>query len=95
MGEKDKVLFTPRQIVEAILKVNGIKKGRWGLIVRFGMQASNVWAEEPSRLTPAALVAVIEIGVEPTPDEQADNNLVVDAGALWRKPKKVGTRLKK
>jgi hypothetical protein len=78
MAEPTQIVFKHKEVVEALLKQNAMHEGIWGLFVRFGLQAVNVGAS-PADLNPAAVLAVVEIGLQKFPEE---NNLSVDAAIV-------------
>ncbi len=63
MAEATQLKFSHKEIVEALVKDQGIHQGIWGLHVNFGMQATNVGTDENS-LNPSAVVAIISIGLQ-------------------------------
>jgi hypothetical protein len=78
MAETKQIVFTHKEVVEALLKQQGIHEGIWSLYVKFGLGAVNVGGSEDSVL-PAAIIPVIKIGIQ-----KADkiNNLSVDAAQV-------------
>ena len=78
-GEKSEMIVTShKKVVEALLKFNGIHEGTWGLFVRFGLGASNI-GENEQQLTPAAIIPVVEIGLQRFKNE---TNISVDAAKV-------------
>ena len=75
MAEATQITFTHREVVEALLKKHGVHEGLWGIYVKFGIKAANVGASE-SDVMPAAIVPVLEIGIQKFDTE---SNLSVDA----------------
>lgn len=78
MAETKQIAFTHKEVVEALLKQQGIHEGIWSLYVEFGLGAVNVGGSEDSVL-PAAIIPVVKIGIQ-----KADkvNNLSVDAAQV-------------
>ena len=78
MAEPDRIVFRHKEVVEALLRREGIKQGIWGLFIRFGIGGINVG---PTRdeLNPAAVVPVLEIGLQKFEEV---NNMSVDAATL-------------
>jgi hypothetical protein len=78
MAETKQIAFTHKEVVEALLKQQGIHEGIWSLYVEFGLGAVNVGASEDS-LLPAAVIPVLKIGLQ-----KADkvNSLSVDAARV-------------
>ncbi len=86
MPEPTQFVFTHREIVELLLKKQEIHEGIWGLYVRFGLKAANV-GSSPADQLPAAIVPVLEIGLQRGKEEGA---LFVDAAKVnpkGRRPK--------
>ncbi len=88
MAEASQITFSPKEIVEALVKKQNIHEGIWGLYVKFGIQAANV-AFGAADLLPAAVIPVMEIGIQKF-DEV--NNLSVDASAVNPKNSKAVTQ---
>jgi hypothetical protein len=76
MPESARIVFTHKQVVEALVRKQGIHEGIWGLYVRFGINAANVGPDASADLLPAAIIPVLEIGLQPF---EVVNNLSVDA----------------
>jgi hypothetical protein len=75
MAEATQIVFSHKEVVEALLKKQGIHEGIWGLYVKFGIGASNVGAS-PTDILPAAIVPVMELGLQKFDQE---NNIAVNA----------------
>jgi hypothetical protein len=75
MAETDRVSFTYREVVEALLRTQNIHEGIWGLFVEFALAASNVGPSD-EELKPAAIVPIVKIGLQRF---EKENNLSVDA----------------
>ena len=78
MAEATQISFKHVEIVELMLKKQGIHEGIWGLFIRFGMGASNVGPSE-AELVPAAIIPVLEIGLQKF---EKVTNLSVDAAQV-------------
>ncbi|MBM3774274.1 MAG: hypothetical protein FJW37_03840 [Acidobacteria bacterium] len=78
MAEAKQFVFTHREVVEALLKKQGIHEGIWGLYIRFGIKAANVGGS-PSELMPSAIIPVLEIGLQKFDKE---SNIAVDAALV-------------
>ena len=78
MSESTQIVFKHKEVVEALLKQQGIHEGIWGLFVRFGLQAANIGAS-PADMMPAAIVPLLEIGLQKFEQE---NNMAVDAARV-------------
>ena len=91
MAETKQIAFTHKEIVEALLKQQGIHEGIWTLSVEFGLGAANIRASDDS-LLPAAIIPVVKIGIQRA---ERVNNLSVDAAQVnpvAEAPKKTITR---
>ena len=84
MAEPIQIAFTHKEVVEALLKRQGIHEGLWGICVRFGIKGANVGASD-SDLMPAAIVPVLQIGLQKV---QKETNLSVDAAKVNPSPPK-------
>jgi hypothetical protein len=93
MPEAVKVVFDYKEVVEALIKAQGIHEGIWMLYVEFGLAAVNTPVREEDdadetdpfdRLTPTAVVPVKKLGIQRA---ERMSNLAVDAGVVNPKPK--------
>jgi len=90
MAETSQIIFSHKEVVEALIKQQGIHEGIWGLWVKFGIQGANVGAGL-TNLVPAAIVPVLEIGLQKFEEV---TNLSVDAAEVNPAPgKKQGGEL--
>jgi hypothetical protein len=78
-----RVSFTYKEVVEALVRKQGIHDGIWGLYIRFGINAANVGADPNAELAPAAIIPVLEIGLQKF---DVVNNLSIDAALVNPKP---------
>jgi hypothetical protein len=78
MAEASQIMFQYKEVVEALIKKQGLHEGIWALSVNFGMQATNVGVSE-SDVKPSAIVAILSIGLQKT---DKDNALSVDAAKV-------------
>ena len=78
MPEATQIVFKHRELVEILIKSQGIHDGIWGLFLRFGLGASNVGASE-AELQPAAIIPVLEIGLQKF---EKETNISVDAAKV-------------
>jgi hypothetical protein len=78
MPETSQIVFRHKELVELMLKQQGIHEGIWGLFIKFSLGASNVGPTQTD-LLPAAIVAVTEIGLQKFEQE---TNLSVDAAKV-------------
>ena len=82
MAEIGQLSFTYKEVVEALLKKQGIHEGIWGLWVRFGIRAANV-GEAETDIRPSAIIPILEIGLQKFAKE---TNVSVDAAKVNPKP---------
>jgi hypothetical protein len=78
MAEAKQIVFTYKEVVECLIKKQGIHEGIWGIFLRFGIQGANV-GPTGTDISPAAIVPVVEIGLQRM-DEIS--NIAVDAGVV-------------
>ena len=85
MAEVTQYTFSYKEVIEALIKQQGIHEGIWSIRVEFGMGAINVNTEEGSKdITPAAIIAVKSIGLQAGTEI---NSLTVDAAEVNPRPK--------
>jgi hypothetical protein len=77
-ADSQTIVTSHKKVVEALLKFHDIHDGIWGLFVRFGIAASNV-GENEQTLLPAAIVPVVEIGLQKF---EKETNVSVDAAKV-------------
>lgn len=82
MAEPSQITFSHKEVVEALIKQQGIHEGIWGIYVKFAIQAINV-GQGSSDLLPAAVIPVVEIGIQKF---EEINNLSIDAAKVNPKP---------
>ncbi len=84
MGKAGQFAFDHKEVVEALIKYQGIHEGIWMLQVRFGLTAANVNTDNsPNTQLPAAIVPIQEFGIVKT---EVETSLTVDAAKV--NPKK-------
>jgi hypothetical protein len=85
MAQATQYTFTYKEIVEALIKQQGLHEGLWMLRVEFGLAATNINSVEGGTdLTPAAIVPVKALGLQVGREE---NSLTVDAAKVNPSPK--------
>jgi hypothetical protein len=70
-----------KEVAEVLIRHVGATTGNWGVYVKFGLGATNL-ANQTGELHPAALVPVLELGVQEFPEP---NSLTVDAAEVKRR----------
>jgi hypothetical protein len=78
MPETNNIIFTYKELAEALIRQNQIHEGLWGIFVKFGLNAANV-ASSGGELTPSAIVGLLQIGIQRF---EKPNNLTVDANEV-------------
>ncbi len=78
MAEAEKITFSYKEVVEALIKQQGINEGKWALSIEFALAAVNA-GPGPDELEPAVIIPVRKIGIVKT-DE--DTSLSVDASVV-------------
>jgi hypothetical protein len=85
MAQATQYTFTYKEVVEALIKQQGLHEGLWMLRVEFGLAATNINSVEGGTdLTPAAIVPVKALGLQVG---REDNSLTVDAAKVNPLPK--------
>jgi hypothetical protein len=82
MAEPTQIVFSYKEVVEALLKKQGIHEGIWGIHVRFGIQAMNAGGSADD-LLPVAVVPLVNIGIQKFEEL---SSLSVDASVVNPKP---------
>lgn len=78
MAEPSQIVFSYKEVAEALVKKQGLHEGIWGLFAKFGMQATNIGMNE-SDLKPSVIIPILELGLQKFDKE---NNLSVDAAKV-------------
>lgn len=93
MSDVKVIQLTTKQVVEAMLKQQGITNGIWGLWVEFGIGAANV-PGPTGIVSPTALVPITKLGLQ---SMSQVTDISVDASSiasLEARPKKTGRKKK-
>ncbi|HLA77796.1 MAG TPA: hypothetical protein VJU18_09475 [Vicinamibacteria bacterium] len=80
------ITFQFKELAAVLARESGVRKGHWGLYVRFGLGAGNV-PQSQDELFPAAIVPIVELGIQ---EFEAPNSLTVDAATLDAKTDEEG-----
>ncbi len=88
MAETRQLTFSYKEVVECLIKKQGLSEGIWGLYVKFGINAANIGSGD-NDIRPAAIIPVLEIGLQRMPKE---NNISVDAAKVNPKPARRRTK---
>lgn len=78
MGEVNQYIFTPRAVAEALIKMQGLREGIWGLYVEFGVVSTTAGPTKEQQ-APAAVVPVVKLGLQRM---TAESTLAVDAAKV-------------
>lgn len=86
MGEQNlEYKFSHQEVVEALIKQQGLHEGIWMLSVQFGIGGLNIHnPETKTDLSPAAVVPIVAIGLA---KKDALNPLALDAAVVNPAPK--------
>ena len=86
MGEQlEEYKFSHKEVVEALIKQQGLHHGIWMLSVQFGIGAANIQNPENAQdINPAAIIPIAAIGLQ---KRNELNPLAVDASAVNPKSK--------
>jgi len=67
MGEPQTITFEYKEIIEALLKYQGIHEGIWALHLEFGLQVGNINVNPPEeKLVPGLIIPLLKIGIGKT-----------------------------
>jgi hypothetical protein len=83
MPEASQIIFSYKELVELLIKKQGLHEGIWGLNVNFGMQATNMGPND-SDLKPAAIIGILGIGLQKMDKE---TSLSLDAAKVNPRPR--------
>jgi hypothetical protein len=78
MADVNQYIFTPQAVAEALVKMQGLREGIWGLYVEFGVVSTTAGPSRDQQV-PAAVVPVVKLGLQRMP---AENSLAVDAARV-------------
>ena len=78
MPQTNNIVFSYKEIAEALVRKSDIHEGLWGIYIEFGLNASNI-AFTGGELTPSAVVAVSKIGIQRF---DKPSNLTIDAAEI-------------
>ncbi len=78
MAEIRTVILNHKEVVEALIKQQGLHEGIWQLYVEFGIGAANVPTGE-NQLSPSAIVPINRIGLSRV---DAENPIALDASKV-------------
>lgn len=83
MGEPKTIVFKYEEIIEALLKYQGIHDGIWGLHLEFGLQVGNIDVGSPEekkeKLVPGLIIPLLKIGIGKT---EQSGGISVDAAKV-------------
>ena len=72
------VIFSYKELAEALVRQADVHEGNWGIYVEFGLQGANV-TSPTGDLTPSAVVGDTKLGIQRFDNP---NNLTVDAAEI-------------
>jgi hypothetical protein len=79
MPETKNIVFSHKEVVEALIRYNNIHEGLWGLYIEFGLAGANVGPTPGGDLNPAAVIPVLKIGLQRS---ETPSNLTADAAVV-------------
>jgi len=84
MPETKSIVFTYKEVVEALIRYNSIHEGLWDLYIEFGLAAANIGPGPENEYSPAAIIPLKKIGIQRV---EKITNLTVDAAVVNPLPK--------
>ncbi|CAN5820852.1 MAG: hypothetical protein H0X49_15940 [Acidobacteria bacterium] len=85
MAEATRYTFSYKEVVEALIKQQGLHEGLWTLAVEFGLGATNIITTEGStELSPAAIIPIKALGLQRGIEV---NSITADAAVVNPRPK--------
>jgi len=63
MAQSERMTFTFKEITELMVRKAGVKEGLWAISLKLGIQGVSI-GQTPDELVPAAIVPILEIGIE-------------------------------
>jgi len=78
MVEATQIIYTHKELATLLVKDRGLHSGFWGIYVKFAIQAINL-GQTAADLLPAAVIPVLEIGLQKFDKE---TNLSVNAAEV-------------
>lgn len=85
MPEENKIVFNHKEVVETLIKRQGIHEGIWRLFVEFGLAGGNV-GPSSDQVVPSAILGVLRLGILLLPPEATEDALSVDAARVNPRP---------
>jgi hypothetical protein len=85
------ILVSYKDLAKLMVKHEGLHEGLWGVYIRFGLRATNipVQVEEHTSVMPAAILPILEIGIQPFAEA---TDLTIDAAVVNPKPRRKGAK---
>lgn len=81
MAEPTQIVFSHKEVAEALITQQGIHDGIWGLYIKFGIKGMNMGTSDGD-LLPTAVVPILQIGLQKF---EKVNNISVDAAQISKK----------
>lgn len=78
MSEPSQIMFSYKEVAEALVKKHGLHEGIWTLAINFGLQATNMGPND-SELKPVVMNAILGIGLQRA---EKETNLSVNAAVV-------------
>jgi hypothetical protein len=78
MAQPTQIVFSHREVVEALIRKQGIHEGIWGMYVRFQLKAAN-FGQTDMDVLPTAFISVLELGIQRF---EKESNIAIDAAKI-------------
>jgi hypothetical protein len=79
MAETNRITFTHKEVVEALIRNNDLHEGLWQLYVEFGLSAANVGPAPGQDVNPAAIIPIVKLGLQKVNEP---SNIAADAAMV-------------
>jgi hypothetical protein len=76
---KEQYLFSHVEVVEALIKKQGLHEGIWMLYFELGVAGANIAHPVTHELTPAAIIPIVKVGLQKT---DAVSPIAMDAATV-------------
>ena len=87
MAEATQYTFSHKEIVEALIKKQGLHEGLWSLYVEFGLHAANLSGPIGNEAVPVAIIPILKMGLQ---QGKIEDSLTADAAKVNPKPQSKG-----
>jgi hypothetical protein len=84
MASDQPILLSLKEVAALIVKDRDLHEGHWGLLVKFGIGATNVKSPETDETAPAAIVPIVSLGIRRF---DSPSSMTVDAAKVNPSPR--------